>query len=660
MKFARGPRRPAILAGLLLVWWYDPLGSLYSSGSSWQKPSGSSTTFGSPNGLLRVEISTADAGQLSFRISRDRKVVIESSPLGILVDRVDLGQGAAVRITERYSIDERYPWRGVHSEAVNRANGARLSIDHEKSGTKYVVDVRVFDDGVAFRHVVPGIGRRVPDAALSFRPPKGTLVWSHGLRDHYEAVYERRAVEDIKDGEWAAPPVTFKLPTGEYGSITESDLRGYAGMALQSDGAGTLRERLGHAHPPSYPFTLRFGDEEAKRLSSPAAIDGTITTPWRVVMIATDLNALVNSDVVPNLATPPDPKLFPQGIRTPWLKPGRAVWRYLDGGENTLDGIKEFSRLAGELGFEYHVVEGQWQKWTDAELRDLVRYSKERNVGIIVWRHRRTLGSPEERRKLFASLRDAGVVGLKVDFLDHEAKEVIDLYQDILKDAAEHQLLINFHGANKPAGEARTWPNEMTREGIYGLEHRRMEAWAKFNATFPFTRMIAGHADYTPVVFGERRRETSLAHQIASAAILTSPLLVYGGHPASLLASPAVEIIKSIPSVWDETRVLPPSEIGDLALFARRTGSTWFVAAMNGPTASSVKVPLSFLAKGTYEALVARDNLEDPAVVVVGGETRSPGDILEIAMRPAGGFIVRLTRSLAQSPPSDRPPAPSR
>jgi alpha-glucosidase len=558
---------------------------------------------------------------------------------------VDLGHGAAIRRGEPYSIDERYAWRGVHSQAVNRAKGVRFWVDHKRSGTKYVVDVRAFNDAVAFRHVVPGTSRRVPDAAAGFELPKGTLVWYHGLRDHYEAVYEHRTVEEIKDGEWAAPPVTFKLPDGAgYGSITEADLRGYAGMALQADGTGGFRERLGHAHPPSYPFTLRFGEDEAKRLSQPAAIDGPMTTPWRVVMIANDLNGLVNSDVVHNLAAPPDPKLFPQGIRTAWLKPGRAVWRYLDGGENTLDGIKEFSRFAGELGFEYQVVEGQWQKWTDAELRDLVQYSKERGVGIIVWRHRRTLGTPEDRRKLFASLRDAGVVGLKVDFLDHEAKEVIDLYQDILRDAAEHQLLINFHGANKPAGEARTWPNEMTREGIYGLEHRRMEAWARFNATFPFTRMLAGHADYTPVVFGERRRETSIAHQIASAAILTSPLLVYGGHPASLLASPAVEIIKSIPSVWDETRVLPPSEIGELALFARRSGTTWFVAAMNGPTAKSVKVPLSFLPKGTFQAIVARDNPDDAAMVMVERGPRRSGETLDVSMRAGGGFIARLTR----------------
>jgi alpha-glucosidase len=182
----------------------------------------------------------------------------------------------------------------------------------------------------------------------------------------------------------------------------------------------------------------------------------------------------------------------------------------------------------------------------------------------------------------------------------------------------------------------------MTREGIYGLEHKRMEAWATFNTTFPFVRMLAGHADYTPVVFGERRRETSWAHQIASAAILTSPLLVYGGHPGSLLSSPATEMVKSIPSVWDETRVLPPSEIGEVALFARRSGDRWFVAAMNGPAARTIRLDLSFLPAGSWKALIVRDHLEQDAAVVV--ETRPLSAPFEIEMRPAGGFVVRLTR----------------
>jgi alpha-glucosidase len=183
----------------------------------------------------------------------------------------------------------------------------------------------------------------------------------------------------------------------------------------------------------------------------------------------------------------------------------------------------------------------------------------------------------------------------------------------------------------------------MTREGIFGLEHRRMEAWATFNTTFPFTRMLAGHADYTPVVFGDRRKETSWAHQIASAAILTSPLLVYGGHPASLLANPGADMIRSIPSVWDETLVLPPSEIGELAMFARRSGNRWFVAAMNGPRATTVKIDPSFLGSGSYRALLVRDDPDDAGAVKVETLDARRDRSIDFAMRDAGGFIVRFT-----------------
>jgi alpha-glucosidase len=598
----------------------------------------------SPNRKVSLTVAVDGSGQLTWKVMRDGAAVIEPSPVGIRIDGVDLGKGATLGKAEMYRVDEKYPWRGVKSEAVNRANGARIAVRHS-GGQSYTLDVRVFDDGVAFRHEVPGTGSRVPDAGTAFKLPGGSTVWTHGLRGHYEELYERRKIEDVPAGEWAGPPVTFKLPGNHgYASVTEADLRGYAGMALQADGGNTFRERLGHDHPASYPFTLRFGEDEARRLNKAAPLDGPIRTPWRVVIAAADLNTLVNSDIVHNVAAPADPKLFPNGIRTSWVKPGRAVWRYLDGGENTFAGIKEFSRLAGELGFEYQVVEGMWARWGEAELRELVDYSRERNVGIIVWRHRRTLGDPAERRKLFGTLAKAGVVGLKVDFLDHEAKEVIDLYQDVLRDAAEFKLLINFHGANKPAGEARTWPNEITREGIYGMEHKSIKEWATFNATFPFTRMLAGHADYTPVVFGERRRDTSWAHQIASAAILTSPMLIYGGHPSSLLSNPAVEIIKSLPATWDETRVLPPSEIGELAMFARRSGNTWFVAAMNGPTARTVKIDLAFLGADRAKALIARDRLEEAGAIEVEQRDVSRGQPLEIAMRPAGGFVVRLTR----------------
>jgi alpha-glucosidase len=169
-----------------------------------------------------------------------------------------------------------------------------------------------------------------------------------------------------------------------------------------------------------------------------------------------------------------------------------------------------------------------------------------------------------------------------------------------------------------------------------------MDQRAAHNTTLPFTRFLAGHADYTPVHFGERRRETSWTHQIATAAVFTSPLMIYGAHPKSLLENPAVEMIKSIPSSWDETIVLEPSRIGKLAAFARRKGDTWFLAILNGPNATTVKIPLSFLGRGTYDAMLVRDKLDDAAAVAIEHSNSVRSGSLNIEMRDGGGFIARF------------------
>jgi alpha-glucosidase len=435
------------------------------------------------------------------------------------------------------------------------------------------LELRVFNDGVAFRLIVPaGKGLRVPDEATNYILPTGSTVWYHGLEGHYEGVHDRKAITDVQAGEWAAPPLTVKLPGGTgYAAITEAALVDYSGMALQADGGRGFQVVLGHKHPPSYPFRLRY-KEDIERLSRPAAVAGTITTPWRVVLVGADLNTLVNSDVIPSLCPPPDPTLFPKGMLTDWIKPGRAVWKYLDGGENTFEGMKEFCRLAGELGFEYNVVEGFWRRWSEAQLRELVDYGKQRGVGLFLWKHSKELREPEARHSFFRQCRDLGVAGVKIDFFDHDAKEIIDLYQVLLREAAENRLLVNFHGSTKPTGEARTWPNELVREAIKGMEASKLKARARHDATLPFTRFLAGHGDYTPVHFGPRRGDTTWAHQVATAAVFTAPLLLYAAHPQKTLDNPCAEMIKSIPSVWDETIVLPGSEIGEVAALARRKG----------------------------------------------------------------------------------------
>jgi len=609
----------------------------------------------SPGGRVRMVV-TEEAGALAWEVWLQGGLLIERSPLGIRLDGVDLGRGARITGVERYSTDESYPWRGVHSPARDRSRGARLSVAHEAKPGAFLLELRVFDDAAAFRFVVPGEGLRVPDAASAFRLPPGSTAWYHGARDHYEGLYERKQPSEVPPGEWAAPPVTFRLAGGAgYGSITEADLRGYPGMMLQTDGRGGFLERLGHSVPPSHPYTLRYGEENAKRLAEPAAIAGPITMPWRVVLAGRDLNALVNSDAIHDLAPPPDRRLFPQGLQTPWLVPGRAVWRYLDGGGNcqelpegperdrcSFEVVKDFSRLAGELGFEHQIVEGQWRRFREEQLQELVEYSKQRNVRLWVWIHSRDQRDPAERRRLFERLHALGIAGVKVDFFDHEAREVVDLYEAILEDAAASQLLVDFHGANKPTGRERTWPNEMTREGVRGLEYRSTPGWAVHNTTLPFTRFLAGHADYTPVVFGDRRKDTTWAHQIATAVVFTSEVLVYGGHPQSLLENPAAGLIKSIPSVWDETRVLPESAIGEMALFARRAGERWFLGVLNGKEARGLRLPLSFLGKGAYRVTLVRDHPENGAAVVLEERVVAAGDAVDLSLRDGGGFVARF------------------
>jgi len=594
--------------------------------------------------MLRITISS-DPGPLKFEVKLGEKVVIESSPMHFMLDGVDLADQVRVKKLDSYAFAETYPWRGVHSIATNHCNGSIFEVQHPASKATYTLDVRAFDDAVAFRFSVSGgTNARVPDEATAFVLPAESTVWYHDLNGHYEGVHVKKQIAEIAEGQWAAPPVTFKLPEGAgYASITEANLKNYSGMALQADGHRGLRVGLGHSQPPSHPYLLRYGTNEAQRLSIPASITGPITTPWRVVMVGHDLNALVNCDAVQSLCPPPDLALFPNGLKTDWIRPGRAVWKYLDdGGSNTLATMKDFTRMAAELGFEHNILEGFWSRWSDDEIKELVSYAKIRHVSIWFWKHSKSLRDPQERHAFLQKCHDLGIAGAKIDFFDHEAKEVIDLYQSLLKEAAELHLLLDFHGANKPTGLSRMWPNELTREAVKGMEASKMEGRATHDVTLPFTRFLAGPAEYTPMIFSARRANTTWAHQIASPAIFSTPLLSYAANPSNILANPCCEMIKSIPATWDETIVLPPSEIGEVAVFARRVGGSWFLAVMNGPAQQKFKVPLSFLGSGDYDTLLVRDDAQGIASQKKLDSPLTRRHSLTIDLHAGGGFLARF------------------
>mgnify|MGYP000037903484 CR=1 FL=1 len=598
----------------------------------------------SPDKNLEFKLEEKD-GALFFAFNHGGVSIIPISPLKMEIDgkiitnKVSVGQVALDEFKEKYSV------RGVHTEAINHCNVGKVSLNSQQLDINYTLEIRVFNEGAAFRFIIPGEGERIPDESTTIHLPSKSEIWYHDLYWHYEGNHVKKYIEEVRNGEWMAPPLTVKLPDhGGYVVLSEAGLKDYAGMSFQANGNNGVVLNLGHNAPSGYPFAHDYSMEDAIRLAVPASIKGEIITPWRTISFGKDLHELVNNDLLTHLSPLPDKTYFPEGLDTEWIQPGRSVWTWLDGGERTLDGVKEFSRLAGELGFEYNIVDAFWNRWTEEDLRDLVEYSAKQGVEIWLWRHGRDVKEREERRDFFKMCQRLGVVGVKLDAFSHESKEFIDLYQACLADAAEFQLMVNFHGNNKPTGEVRAWPNEMTREGIRGLEYgRTQQSWSVHNTTLPFTRLLAGHGDYTPVVFGERRLDTSWAHQIGTAIVFTSPLLVYGSHPQALLDNPAVEIIKDIPSVWDETVVLPISNIGNVAAFARRKGEDWYLAVLNGPESKNLQLPLSFLGDGMYRATIGKDAQKHDAIKMEKAFVKCK-DTLPVQMLSGGGFIVQFIK----------------
>jgi alpha-glucosidase len=305
--------------------------------------------------------------------------------------------------------------------------------------------------------------------------------------------------------------------------------------------------------------------------------------------------------------------------------------------------MKEFSRQAAELGFEYNILEGFWSRWPDDSIKSLVDYSNKLGIGIIVWKHSKDLRDESAREVFFKRLHDLGIAGIKIDFFDHEAKEVIDLYESIIKETAALKLSLIFHGANKPTGLDRTYPNIMIYEGVKGMEASKLTDRATHETTIPFTRMLAGPADYSVCHFGVRRQNTSWVHQAATAAIYSAPVVTYAANPGNILSNPCADMIRSLPPVWDETIVLPLSEIGEIAVYAQRNGTIWFLSVINGLQPRTVSIPLSFLGAGTYDSYILSDIKDNPAAADIKTGISSAKDHITVELGPGGGYMARFS-----------------
>lgn len=622
-------------------------------------------TMTAPAGRLSAEVFAAPDGSLAYTVSYDGRTVCDTSSMGVAIDGAETYRDVALRLAASGRHDERYAVRGVHDQARDCARTYRWEVTHRPTGYVYTLETRLYDDGFAYRFILPGRGvRHVDGEAAEWRLPADSRVWFAERNSAWKLLTyagewtstpARQLGTVSRQGPVQTMPLLYETGDGLHLMVTEAALYEYSGMRLRADAEGRL-----HAD-----FTEKEGFD----------LRDTVTTPWRVLIVAEGLDRLVNTDLIANLNPAPDPELF--GDRS-WIRPGRSLWSWwsgIDGRYMTVEGERAVIDLAAGMGYEYSTLDEGWErmddKWTT--LRTLADYAAGKGVGLFVWRHWERLNDPADdylaMRSFMDSVAGCGVKGLKIDFMNGEGLRQIRFTTAVLEHAARRRLLVNFHGCQKPSGESRTYPNELTREGVRGLElnritanyRARMQAAGKpvaegphipgdenqnipasHNTALPFTRCVTGAADYTPVAFSMPGNVLPAQH-LACAYLITSPLMTLAENPFHLFREerlrPALELLRGLPVCWQQTVVLPQSRIGRLAAFARRSGTTWYLAVA-ATDAAREAFRLDFLAEGSYTMLLVEDD-------GCGGFRRTErpvtaGEELRIDLLRGGGAVARF------------------
>ena len=581
-------------------------------------------TFLSPNGSVKAVVSTDD-GVIRYSVSLDGHEVLAPSAIGIQSDGIAFGRNARLGRPEVRSVDESYSLLGGKSKAVNRAHVATVPVTTR--GRRYSLDLHVADDGVAVRLRLPAEpGRKVEADLSTWRFPGNPAIWAAAWQPDYEGRFRASPLNSLAEGSYEIP-LTARVGAA-YVTISEAGLKDYGDLAVRTRDNGTFAGYL---------------PDDAEGWTT----DGEVVQPWRVTIVARDLTGLVNTTLVQNLNPPADPSL----ADADWIVPGRSTWQWMAVGAPKFADQHQWVDWTIALGYRYYLVDEGWSDWKDswASLQSVCDYAKSRGVRVWLWVNSSEVKDPAAREAYFRHAAEIGIAGVKVDFPPPTNRWWSNWYYDTARDAAAHKLLIDFHGATKPTGMERTWPNELTREGLRGHEYQmtryqRLQE-PEHDTILPFTRYVVGHGDYTPTVFDPRELQgNTWAHELAQAIVFTSPFLCMGGNPADYIANPARDVIMALPAVWDETRVLPGSEPGKIAGFARRHGGQWFIGVMNGADAAVLDVPLDFLGPGEWKATLLGDVQGSPAAWDRSEPTVDARTGLHISMSSRGGFVAWIRK----------------
>jgi alpha-glucosidase len=620
----------------------------------------------SPDGKIVINVSVGS--DIKWSATYENKEIISSAKTAmILGDGKILGANETIKKSLLNNINEilKPEISYKKSETVNNCNALLLSFK-----TGFSLQFRAYNDGIAYRFETAFKDSLIIKNEISeLQFPSGTNSWyplEKSFMSHNENIFIFSSLDTITNKHLASLPVLFQSD-GVNILLTESDIEDYAGMWVRGAGPGKIEGTW-----PAYPAEESLYRDRDLRVTKTkgyiAKTGGTRTFPWRVFVIAGNDGKLIESDLVYKLAAPNRLK------ETGWIKPGKVAWDWWNAnniyGVDFKSGInnetyKYYIDFASKNGIEYIVLDEGWYKLGNVlevvpgmDIPGLCRYAADKNVGIILWVVWKSFYDKIDQA--LDQFSKWGVKGVKVDFMQRDDQKLVNFYWEAARKAADHHMLIDFHGAYKPDGLGRTYPNALTREGVKGMEN---DKWSKdidprHDVTLPFTRMVAGPMDYTPGAMINMDRENfnpqftrpesqgTRVHQMALYIAYESPLQMLADSPSNYMKEQeCTDFIVKVPVVWDDIKVLA-GKVGDYLLLARRSGKEWFAGALTNWSPLDMDLDLSFLGEGDYVMEVFQDGINADKYASDYKHLKSdvkPGMKMKIHLAPGGGWVARIT-----------------
>jgi alpha-glucosidase len=619
------------------------------------------TIITSPDKKIAVQVLLDKDQQLVYNIQYAGKTVLQNSALGIVREDADFSTGMQwLSSSDMLYVKDKYNMQTAKKSTISYAANKRTIAVQNKNGDAMQIIFQVSNDGVAFRYVFPQISsaiKKIKHETTTFHFLEGTSAWlqpkteAQSGWEHSNPSYEAHYMMDIKTGTpapgkngWIYPALFYYNNT--WMLITEAALgRTYCGTSLQQ-------------FSNNNEYKINF-PEDSERVTNGALFpESTLPwqTPWRIIAMGS-LKTIAESTLGTDLAFPAI------AVDSSFIKPGRASWSWIMSKDNFIvyDEQKKYIDYAADMHWEYCLIDAAWDKKIGYDkIKELADYAAKKNVGILLWYNsagdwntvkytpKDKMLTHESRMKEFALLQQMGIKGIKTDFFAGDGQSMINYYQDILEDAAQYHLLVNFHGATLPRGWQRTYPNLMTTEAVYGYEmitfnQKDADVAPAHMVMCAFARNAFDPMDFTPVnlyKIPRINRKTTSAFELATSVIFLSGIQHFAESPDGMAKMPdAVKnYMQNVPAKWDDVKFIDGYP-GKFYAVARRAGAKWYIAAINADTTTQqINIDkLPFIAPfktGTLFFTNDKNEVDINKVTVYAKQNKT------ISIKPNDGFVI--------------------